>query len=81
MKNLPTMRTYRLDKSEQHRIPEDATNLRQERVRGELTVQFESDTGPIEENTDDCGCDQCNAEEDATPDTLMPRRKTPWGDN
>ena len=78
-KNTITMRTYRLQKDEQDRIPPDAQNLRQERVRGELIVQFESDTGPIEENTDDCGCEQCSAEDEATPNNLTPRRKTPEG--
>ena len=74
------MRTYTLQIDEQHKVPEDARNLRLERdIEGDKIVTFQSDTGPIEENTDDCGCQQCDAEEEATPDNLTPRRKTPEG--
>lgn len=73
------MRTYTLQIDEQHKVPEDARNLRLERdLNGDKIVTFQSDSGPIEENTD-CQCDQCEAEQDATPNSLTPRRKTPEG--
>ena len=79
-KYIITMNSYTLNKDEQHKIPDDARNLRQERVRGELKIRFQSDTGPIDDDNE-CSCQQCDAEQDATPDNLTPRRKTPEGWN
>ena len=69
------MRTYTTTDNADD-LPDDATNIKKS-PDGKIT--FMSESGPTDEDTDEPCCDQCAAEQDATPDNLLPDRKTPTG--
>jgi hypothetical protein len=55
-------------------VPNDAENIK---MATDGTITFMSDEGPVSDDGDEPCCDQCKAEQDATPESLSPRRKSP----